>query len=131
MNLTRRASVLIKSAALWAAVAVAVLCIALAGVGFLISGFFLWLAHRTGYAPASAITGGVLLLLAIATGLVGGMVLERIRRRQPSLLSDFGGVIGLAGRLVGMLVRKDPKKAIILSIIAGALAEYITSDRKK
>jgi hypothetical protein len=36
----------------------------------------------------------------------------------------------MAGRLVGLLVRKDPKKALILSIIAGAVAEYISSERK-
>ena len=112
-------------------VPVAVLCIVLAGIGFLITGFFIYIARHTDAASAAAITGGVLLVLAVVTGLVGGTVLRRIRRRQPSMLSDFGGIIGVAGRLVGLLVRKDPKKAMIISIVAGALAEYITSERKR
>ena len=120
-----------KSAALWAGVGVAVLCIALAGVGFLVPGFFIWVAHHTDNASAAAITGGVLLVMAVATGLIGGGVLKRIRQKQPSLLSEFGGTLGVTARLVGMLVRKDPKKAIILSVIAGALAEYLTSGERK
>jgi hypothetical protein len=131
MNLSRHASLLIKGAALWTSVAVAVLCIALAGLGFLISSFFIWLAQHTGYAPAAAITGGVLLVLALATGLAGGLVLKRMRERRPSLLAELGGRVGLAGRLAGILVRRDPRKAMIISIIAGALAEYITSEKKK
>jgi hypothetical protein len=131
MNLSRRASTLVKSAALWAGVAVAVLCIVLAGIGFLITGFFIYIARHTDAASAAAITGGVLLVLAVITGLLGGTVLRRIRRRQPTMLSEFGGIIGVAGRLVGLLVRKDPKKAMIISIVAGALAEYITSERKR
>ncbi len=122
---------MVKTAALSASMAVAVLCIALAGLGFLVTGLFIWVARHTDYASASAITGGVLLLLAVAIGLIGGVVLRRIRAKQPSMLSEFGGTIGLAGRLMGILVRRDPKKAIIISIIAGALAEYIASDGKQ
>ncbi|HUW80936.1 MAG TPA: hypothetical protein VMV54_08620 [Acidocella sp.] len=131
MSLSRRARILVKSAALWTGVAVAVLCIALAGLGFLVTGLFILVARHTDYASASAITGSVLLLLAVAIGLIGGAVLKRIRTKQPSMLSEFGGTIGLAGRLIGILVRRDPKKAIIISIIAGALAEYIASDGKQ
>jgi hypothetical protein len=131
MNLTREASLLIKGAALWTGVALAALCIALAGLGFLSAGFFVWMAQHTGYASASAITGGVLLVLALATGLAGSLMLKRMRERRPGLLATFGGTAGVAGRLAGMLVRRDPRKAIVLSVIAGALAEYITSERKK
>jgi hypothetical protein len=131
MTLSRRASILLKSAALWAVLAVAVLCIVLAGIGFLITAFFIWLSRHTDSASAAAITGGVLLVLAITTGLAGGYVLRRSRRRLPSVFSEFGGTIAMAGRLVGFLVRKDPKKAMIISIVAGALAEYITSERKR
>jgi hypothetical protein len=131
MNLSRHARLLIKSAAFWTGIAVAVLCIALAGFGFLVTAFFIWLARYTDYASASAITGGVLLVLALATGLVGGLVLKRMRERRPRLLTTFGGTVGVVGRLAGMLVRRDPRKAIILSVIAGALAEYITSEKKQ
>jgi len=131
MNLSRRAGALLKNAALWIGVAIAALCIALAGLGFLVTGFFIWVARHTDAASAAAITGGVLLALALATGLLGGVLLARMRRRQPSLLSEFGGSVGLATRLIGLVVRKDPKKAMIISLAAGALAEYILSEKKK
>ena len=131
MSLSRRVGILTKNAALWAGMALAVLCTALAGLGFLIAGLFIFIARHTGNASAAAITGGVMLLLAIIIGLTGGIVLNRMRREQPSLISELDGTIGLAGRLIGLLVRRDPKKAMIISIIAGALAEYIMTDRKE
>jgi hypothetical protein len=131
MNLSRHARLLIKGAALWTGVAVAALCIALAGLGFLVTAFFIWLAQRTDYAISSAVTGIVLLALALATGLAGGLVLKRMRERRPSLAAEFGGTVGIVGRLAGILVRRDPRKAMILSVIAGALAEYITSEKKR
>jgi hypothetical protein len=131
MNFSRRANHLIKNAALWASVAVAVLCIVLAGIGFLITGFFICLSRHTGEALAAAITGAALLVLAAVAGLAGGYLLKRIRQRQPSLMSELSGTVGMASRFVGFLVRKDPRKAMIISIVAGALAEYITSERKR
>ena len=89
------------------------------------------MARHTDAATAAAITGGVMLVLAIGTGVIGGAYLKRQRDKQPSLLSEFGGLAGLAGQLIGSLVRRDPKKAVIISMILGALAEYVTSDRKK
>jgi nitrate/nitrite transporter NarK len=131
MNLSRRANHLVKNAALWACTAIAALCIALAGLAFLVTGAFICLSHHTGEASAAAITGAALLVLAAVIGLAGGYTLKRIRRRQPSLLSEFGGTLGMAGQLAGFLIRKDPRKAMILSVVAGALAEYITSERKR
>ncbi len=131
MTLSRRAGILVKSAALWAGVAIAVLCICLAALGFLIAGFFIFIARHTDAAAAAAITGGVMLGLAVVVGLAGGFVLRRMRQKQPSLISEFGGTVGLAGRLVGMIVRRDPKKALIVSLIAGALAEYVMSEKKE
>jgi nitrate/nitrite transporter NarK len=131
MNLSRRANHLIKNAALWACTAIAALCIALAGLAFLVTGAFICLSRHTGEASAAAITGAALLILALIIGLAGGYTLKRIRRRQPSLLSEFGGTLGMAGQLAGFLIRKDPRKAMILSVVAGALAEYITSERKR
>ena len=131
MNLSRRANHLVKNAALWACTAIAALSIALAGLGFLVTGFFICLSRHTGNATAAAITGAALLVLAIIIGVAGGYTLKRIRSRQPSLLSEFGGTLGMAGQLAGFLIRKDPRKAMILSLIAGALAEYVTSERKR
>jgi len=130
MNISGRVNGVLRNAALWAGLGTAILFIALAGLGFLIAGFYIWLAGQMAHAPAAAITGGVLLLLSIATALIGGAVIRKTRARHPSFISEFGGTVGLAGRLVGLLVRKDPKKALILSAIAGALLEYITSEKK-
>jgi ABC-type thiamin/hydroxymethylpyrimidine transport system permease subunit len=119
-----------KLAALWVFFAVAVLCIALGGIFFVIGAFYLWLSHMMPASGAAAVTGAVMLGLAVLVAVIGGMVIKRRRRAQPSLLVEFGGGLGLAVRLVGLMVRSDPRKAMILSVIAGALAEYITSDRK-
>jgi len=131
MSIARRASLLARIAALWAGLGVAALCIALAGIGFLAVAFFIWLLRHFPADEAAAISGGALLLVAVLTVLVGNAIIRRIKANQPSMLAEFGGTLGLAARIVGMLVRKDPRKAIILSMIAGALAEYVTSDRKK
>jgi hypothetical protein len=131
MNLSRRFGLMLKSAALWAGMAIAVLGVLLAALGFLVAGFFLWVSHHMGNDLAAVITGGVLIAVAIIIALSGFAILKGMRRKQPSLLAEFGGTIGLALRLAGLVVRRDPKKAIIISIIAGALAEYITSERKR
>jgi hypothetical protein len=131
MNLSRRFGLMLKSAALWAGMAIAVLGVLLAALGFFVAGFFLWVSHHMGNDLAAVITGGVLIAVAIIIALSGFAILKGMRRKQPSLLAEFGGTIGLALRLAGLVVRRDPKKAIIISIIAGALAEYITSERKR
>lgn len=130
MNLSRRTDILIKHAARRAGLGVAVLCIALGGVGFLIAGFFLWLQRHLGNAPAAAVTGAVLLALALLTGLAGNALLRRARVKQPSLLSELGGTLGLGSRVFALLVRRDPKKAMVLSVLAGALVEYVFGERK-
>jgi hypothetical protein len=130
MDISGRVNGVLRSFALWAGLGVAILAIALGGVGFLIAGFYIFLADRMGNAAAAASTGGVLLVMAIFVALIGGAIIKKTKKQRPSLLSEFGGTIGMAGRLVGMLVRRDPKKALIISIIAGALAEYVTSEKK-
>jgi hypothetical protein len=130
MQVGKRAAGLVKSAALWAGLAGAVCCIALAGLGFMVFGFDVWLARMLGAAAAAAITGGVLLLLAMLVAVIGGGILRGMRKRQPSMLAEFGGTVGIVARLVTLLVRRDPKKAIILSVIAGALAEYLVGEKK-
>ncbi len=131
MNISGRVNAVLKNAALMAGLGTAVLVIALAALGFLITAFYIFISHKTGPAAAAAITGGVLLAIAIFTAVAGAAIIRKTRKQQPSLLAEFGGTIGLAGRLVGMLVRRDPRKAIVISVILGALAEYITGEKKK
>ena len=73
----------------------------------------------------------MLLLAAIIIGGLGRIVLKKIKKPQPSILAEFSGIAGTAGRIAGLLIRRDPRKSLILAVIAGALAEYITSDSKK
>jgi uncharacterized iron-regulated membrane protein len=131
MSIPARAEAAVKGLALWAGLGMAVLATCLAGLGFLIAGFFLWVHRYKSDDIAAAITGGVLLALAIAIALTGQLVLKRIKRRQPPLISEFTGIIVTAGRIAGLLIRKDPRKSMIIAVIAGAVAEYITSGDKR
>jgi hypothetical protein len=131
MNPLRRVTALARNAALWSVMLAAVLFILLGALGFLIAGYYIWMSNMTSAAAAAAITGGTLLILAVAVAIIGGAILTRMRARQPTFVGSLGGTLGLAARLVAMAVRSDPRKAIILSIVAGALAEYMTSERKK
>lgn len=131
MNISGRINGVLRNAALWAGLGVIIVAVVLAAIGFLITGLYMWLLHRLPPELAAAALGGGLLVGALLLAWIGGTVIRKSRRKYPSLLSELGGTIGLAGRLVGMLVRRDPKKALIISIVAGALAEYITSERKK
>jgi hypothetical protein len=131
MNPLRRLSTLGRNAALWVALMVVVLAMLLAALGFLVAAFEIWLAQQTNPAEAAAITGAGLLVIAVLLGVIGNAVLKRSRARQQTMLAAMGGSLGLAARVIGIAVRNDPKKALILSIIAGAVAEYVASDRKK
>lgn len=125
MSLLRRAGVIAKSAALWGGTAVAMLCILLAALAFFIAAFFLWAAQHLGGAGAAAVTGGALLVIAVLVGIAGDVIQRRMRRQyQANQPSDLGRLVGLAARL-------GPKKAVILSVIVGAVAEYLAADRKK
>jgi hypothetical protein len=131
MNPLRRMSALLRNAALWIGLAAAVLVMLMGALGFGIAAFYMWMAKLTSPAAAGGITGGALLVLAILTGVIGGIVLKRMRARQPSFVGSLGGTLGLAARIIAIAVKRDPRKAIILSIVAGALAEYMTSERRK
>lgn len=131
MNLTGRLSEALKSFALGAGIGIAVLLVALAGLGFLITAFYVWIARHMDAASAAAVTGGVLIVLAVLIGVAGADVLRRIKKPQPGFLSDLGGTLGLGLRLAGILVRRDPKKAIIIAAATGALAEFILAEGKK
>jgi hypothetical protein len=121
----------IKGAAIWIFLAVAVLCIALAATGCFVAAFYLWIAPHLGAAAAAAITGAALLGVAAFLALAGGVLLRQLKRRRVSLMAEFGSILGLASRLTAMLVRKDPKKALLVSLVVGALAEYISVPRRK
>ncbi len=121
----------VKHAALWGALVVATLCVALGGVAFMVAAFFMWLLRSLPPSGAAAVTGGVILLLAFLIGTIGSLVLRKIRKPAPDLLGGLAGGLGLASRLVGILVRKDPRKALILSLVAGVLAEYVMSEKKE
>jgi len=110
---------------------VAVLVIILAGLGFLAAGAFIHLAHRLGPAEAAAVMGFGLFVLAILVAFIGAWSLKKFRKRRPSMLSEFNATFGLGARLLTLLVRRDPKKAILLAALTGAIVEYLLGDEKK
>jgi hypothetical protein len=117
----------IKSAVIWICLAVAALCVALAASGFFIAAFYLWLAPHLGAASAAAVSGAVLLVFAA----VIAVVLRRLRWRRLSLMTEVGSLIGVGFQLLKMVVQRDPKRALIVSLVAGALAEYISAPNNK
>ena len=131
MSIPARAESAVKGLALWAGVGLAALATALLGLSFLIFAFFIWVKRFQPWDISAAITGGVLLLLAILIVLTGKAVLNRMKRQRPPLISEFTGIIATAGRIAGLLIRRDPKKSMIIAVVAGALAEYITSSGSK
>ncbi|MDE8346202.1 MAG: hypothetical protein POH28_08545 [Acidocella sp.] len=130
MSLSRHAGSLGKSIALWVGLAVIVLSVSLGGIAFLVAGFYMFLELHMGSAEAAAITGGGLFLLALSIGLTGGIFLKRLRDKRPGLLSSFGGGLGIATQLIGAIVRRDPKKALIVAALVGVLTEYVADNRK-
>ena len=130
MSLVRYSGILLKSAAIWAGLATLVLLLVLASFGFLAAAIFIWIAAHLGGAAAAALTALALLLLAVVVMIGGGITLARLRARAPELFEDAAGTIATITTLVGLLVRQDPKRTILLSLIAGALTEYFTATGK-
>jgi hypothetical protein len=131
MNVTARIGAAVKGLALAIGLGIAVLVIALAGVGFLTAAFYLHFANLLGPIRAAAVTGGTLAVAALLVALIGAAVLKRSKKPQPGWLSDFSGAMGLGLRLATALVRRDPKKAMVIAAVTGVLAELIFSDGKK
>jgi len=132
MDISGRVNSAVRSVALWLILGVLVTAIILCGFGFLVAAFYLWIGELVhNKAVAAAITGASVVVIAIVIGVIGAIIIKKTKQKRPGILAEFSGTIGLAGRLVGMMVRRDPRKAMIVSIVAGALAEFITSDRKK
>ena len=131
MSIPGRVSAAVRELVLGAGLGITVLVTLFAGIGFLVAGFFLWIEQYKSIPVAAAITGGALLALAILIAAIGRAILKKMKKPQPSLLAEFGGIAGTVGRLAGFLIRRDPRKAMILAVIAGAVADYITSGDKK
>lgn len=129
MSLARRASFIGKSTALWVAMAVCVLCAALGALGFFTAAFFIWVSGHLGPAAAACICGVALLVVAGLVALGVSLTLRHMNSRQPSLAEDALGVLMLGLRFATLVVRRDPRKAMVAAVIAGALAEYFTSSR--
>ncbi len=110
--------------------AIAVLCTALAALGFFTAAFLIWVSHYLGPAAAAAIAGSVLLAAACVIALVFTLILRRMRARQPSMASEALGTLSLAMRFATLFIQRDPRKAVVAALIAGALAEYFSSDRQ-
>ncbi|HVE22677.1 MAG TPA: hypothetical protein VNC39_11920 [Acidocella sp.] len=119
---------MIKWAVIGFCLALAVLGILLAASGCFVAAFYLWVAPHLGRPAAAAVTGAVLVVLALCLALAGGASLRRMRRRPRRLLGEFQNTIGLVARL---MLARDPKKALLASLLAGALAEYILSPGRK
>ncbi|MDE1905314.1 MAG: hypothetical protein KGH75_02530 [Rhodospirillales bacterium] len=131
MNLSRRASFLGKSVALWVAITMVVLFVALSALGLLIAAFIVWLSHLLGFAAAAAIAGGILLVIAAIIMGVGALALRRRRTRLPSLTSEALGMASLGMRMAAFVIRRDPSKALLVAMLAGALAEHFSRSRSK
>lgn len=119
----------LRRAAMWGGFATAILAILLASIGFFTAALCVWLAQHLGAAAAIGLTGLALLLLALLLALTGNIVLGRMRRRAKARSSSLAGLLALALQLAGTLVRRDPKKALLLSALAGVLVEYLTAGR--
>jgi hypothetical protein len=130
MSLSGRANDAIKHLALSAALGIVVLTVILTGLGFLAAALYITISQRFPPGQAAAMTGAALLAGAILIGAIGGVTLRKLKKPQPSMIAEFAGTFGLATRVIGMLVRRDPKKAVILAALSGAIAEYVMGDRK-
>ncbi len=130
MSLVRYTSILLKGAALWAALATMVLVLVLAAFGFLAAACFIWLAAHLGAAAAAALSAVALLLLALIVSLSGGIMLALLRARAPELFESTAGSIATIAGLLSLLVRQDPRRTLLLALLAGALTEYFAAPEK-
>lgn len=129
MSLTHSVSFLGKMATLWVAMVIAVLCTALGALFFLTAALLIWLDHYVGPAAAAAIAGLMLALEAVLIFVGCHVALKRMRARQPSLGGNALGLIAPVLRLMSLVVRGSPRKALLMAVILGALADYFTSSR--
>jgi hypothetical protein len=127
MGVVRLAGYVLKSAALWAGLATVVLCLVLTALGFLTAALFIWVASHLGAAAAAALTALALLILAVQIALAGGFLLSRLRAKAPGLFDDTAGTIAMVTTLISLMVRRDPRRSILLALLAGAVTEYLAA----
>jgi hypothetical protein len=127
MSLVRHAGAVLQRGALWGALATIVLCLVLAALAFLTAAIFIWLAHHLGAAGAAAVTALALLLLALQIALFGGLWLAKLRNNGPGLFDDAASTIAMLTSIATLLVRRDPKKTLLLALLGGALTEYFAT----
>lgn len=130
MGLIRLGAVVLKSAALWGALATIVLCLVLGAFAFLAAALFIWMAAHLGAAGAAALTAFLLLLLAGLVMIFGAITLARLRRRAPALFADPAAGIATITSLIALLVRRDPKRTLLLALLSGAVTEYFAATDK-
>ena len=134
MTITRRVSSYSKMATLWVAMVIAALCTSLGALFFFTAALLIWIDHYVGPAAAAALAGLALLLEAIAILIGCQLVLKRMRARQPGGLGgDFLGLAATGLRLATLTFRRSPRKALIVAMILGAVADYFNAgpDKKK
>lgn len=129
MTITRRVSSYGKMATLWVAMVIATLCTALGALFFFTAALLIWLEHYVGPAGAAALAGLALVLESVAIFIGCQMVLKRIRTKQSGGLGgDFLGLAATGLRLATLAFRRSPRKALVVAMIFGALADYFGSN---
>lgn len=127
MSLVRTAGAALQRGALWGALATIVLCLVLAALAFITAAIFIWLAHHLGAAGAAALTALVLLILALQIALFGGLWLAKRSANAPGFFDDAASTITMLTTIASLLVRRDPKRTLLLALLGGALAEYLAA----
>ena len=131
MDITGRINNVVRPIALWFGLGVGILFVALICIGFAIASFYMWVSHHMAHSLAALVTAAAGLLLIVLMVLIGGAIIKKSKKPQPSMMQELSSTVGLAARMVSLLVRRDPRKAMIVSLVAGALAELVTSERKR
>ncbi len=131
MNISGRVNGVVRDIGLWVGLGTAILFVALVCIGFAIAAFYMWMSHLMAHSLAALVTAGAALLLIVLMALIGGAAIRKTRKPQPSMMQELTNTLSLGARLISLVVRRDPRKAMIVSLVAGALAELITSDRRK
>lgn len=127
MSITRCAGFYGKTATLWVTMVIALLCTALTALGLLAAALLIWLDHYFGLAPAVALTGALLLLVTLCIFIGFRLALKQMHNKAPSLGGNLFGMAAMAMRVALLAVRRSPRKAVVLAVILGALADYLTA----
>lgn len=114
-----------KAAFLWAAIGVVLLCLVVGAFGFIAAALFIWMASHVGAAAAAALMALILLVFAVIILLIGRLVQSQLRTRRLHLFADPLAIFTAVISVAGLVVRRNPKYALALSLLAGILTEYL------